>query len=292
MAGDFSHTIQFILLFGSVFVGMVVLEALYWRWRGVTDMYDFRETLTNISSGVAYKLVNGLMVVFVVLTAYDWVAQFGMDIRPSNPWLSMFLLFVLTDFVFWFFHIILHKVRWCWSSHVIHHSSLNFNLSTALRQNVIVDVTGTAMLWWLPLALLGFERESALIAIELNLVYQFFIHTQAIRKLPRWFEAVFNTPSHHRVHHGSNPLQIDRNFGGVLIVWDKMFGTFVSEENAGKIVYGIGPRQPTTLNPIVLSLAEFFAMWRDAWHYKDVRVFWKHPNWIEERRDPSRKGGL
>ncbi|MGB5109778.1 MAG: sterol desaturase family protein [Formosimonas sp.] len=292
MAGNFSHTIQFIMVFGSFFTGMVLLEAWYWRRRGVSGIYDFKESVANISSGVMYKLTNGVAVVFFVLVIYDWVAQFGLGLHWGHSWWMALALFFITDFVFWIFHIILHKVRWCWSSHVIHHSSLNFNLSTALRQNFIVDLTGTAMLWWLPLALLGFDKTAALVAIELNLVYQFFIHTQAVQKMPRWFEAVFNTPSHHRVHHGSNPLQIDRNFGGVLIVWDKIFGTFISEENAGKIVYGIGPRQPTTFNPIVLSLAEFFAMWRDAWHFKDVRVFWKHPNWIEERRDSSRKGGL
>ncbi|WP_141554295.1 sterol desaturase family protein, partial [Tenacibaculum discolor] len=96
--------------------------------------------------------------------------------------------------------------------------------------------------WCLPLALIGFDKMSVVMAIELNLFYQFFIHTEVIRRLPAWYEAIFNTPSHHRVHHGRSPAQIDTNFGGVLIIWDRLFGTFVDERDAGQIVYGISRR--------------------------------------------------
>lgn len=147
-----------------------------------------------------------------------------------------------------------------------------------------MTISGLALLWWLPLALIGFDKMSVVVAIELNLFYQFFIHTEVVGRLPRWFEAVFNTPSHHRVHHGSNPGQLDTNFGGIFIIWDRLFGTFVDKRDAGTIAYGIAQRQPRTLNPLRLNLDEWFAMWRDVWQRKDLRVLWKHPDWVAPSR--------
>jgi sterol desaturase/sphingolipid hydroxylase (fatty acid hydroxylase superfamily) len=281
MPSDFIHALLFIVGFGSIFIGIILLEAWYWRRRGDATKYRLVETLSNMTSGVMYKFTDGLVVALFATIGFDWVWQFGLQYQPSNMIIGGIVLFFVVDFSFWFFHVFMHKVRWGWASHVIHHSSHGYNFSTALRQNFLLDLTGVQFLWWLPVALVGFDKLSVVVAIELNLVYQFFIHTQAIRKLPRWFEFIFNTPSHHRVHHGSNPAQIDRNFGGVLIIWDRIFGTFVSEEDAGEIKYGIGVRQPTTLNPIRLSVDEFVCMWRDVWYYKDVRILWKEPDWVE-----------
>jgi sterol desaturase/sphingolipid hydroxylase (fatty acid hydroxylase superfamily) len=134
----------------------------------------------------------------------------------------------------------------------------------------------------LPAAVVGFSLEQAVVALELNLFFQFFVHTEVVRKLPRWFEFVFNTPSHHRVHHGSNPKQIDTNFAGMLIIWDRLFGTFVDEKDAGEIRYGVDFRPANSLNPFRLVLAEFVSMWRDILHYRDIRILWKHPSWVEE----------
>ena len=142
----------------------------------------------------------------------------------------------------------MHKIRWFWASHVTHHSATHMNFATALRQNFLIDLNFGWVLWWLPIALIGFSKEWTIIAIELNLAYQFFIHTETVRRLGP-VEWVFNTPSHHRVHHGSNPAQIDTNFGGVLIIWDRLFGTFVDERDAGPVKYGLVSRQPITLNP-------------------------------------------
>jgi sterol desaturase/sphingolipid hydroxylase (fatty acid hydroxylase superfamily) len=192
------------------------------------------------------------------------------------------VLFFVTDFLFYILHVVLHKMRYAWCSHITHHSSTRFNLSTALRQNFLFDLSGVAILWCLPLALIGFDKMSAVLAIEMNLFYQFFIHTEVVDRLPAWCEAVFNTPSHHRVHHGSKPDQMETNFGGVLIIWDRFFGTFTDERDAGTISYGITHRQPRTLNPLRLNLDEWFCMWRDVWRYRDLRILWKHPDWVEE----------
>src|SRR3546814_12853394 len=117
------------------------------------------------------------------------------------------------------------------------------NYSTALRQNYLVVLNGGNLLIAVAIALVGFNKTWAIVALELNLLYQFFLHTEAPSVLNR-FGAVLNTPSHHRVHHGANPAQIDRNFGGVLIIWDRLFGTFRAETDASEIVYGVTERQP------------------------------------------------
>jgi sterol desaturase/sphingolipid hydroxylase (fatty acid hydroxylase superfamily) len=180
----------------------------------------------------------------------------------------------------------MHKIRWLWSIHVTHHSSKSLNFSTALRQNFLMDLNFGWAIWWLPLAIVGFDKNSALIAIELSLVYQFFLHTEMVSRLGR-FEKIFNTPSHHRVHHGCKPEQIDTNFGGVLIIWDKLFGTFVDERSVGMVEYGLTERQPTTLNPIRLNLDEFFQMIRDVIQYKDVKILYKSPSYVNKYQNES-----
>lgn len=280
---DILHAVGFLLLAGAVFIGFITAEALYWRKRQRPDAYQLKETLANICTGFMYKMFDGVVVAVFVTRFYDDVLELGLQYTPANKWLGWALLFVATDVLFYGLHKLMHKVRWGWCSHVTHHSSVRFNLSTALRQNFLFDLSGMAILWWLPLALIGFDKTSVVVAIELNLLYQFFIHTQVVGRLPAWYEAVFNTPSHHRVHHGRNAAQIDTNFGGVLIVWDRLFGTFVDERDAGRIDYGISLRQPTTLNPLRLNLDESIAMWRDVWRHKDVRIIWMHPDWVAQR---------
>lgn len=278
---DLLHAIGFIITFGMVFLGIIVAEAFYWHRKGRTDIYDFRETLASITTGAMYKIADGILIAVVITGLYDWVYQFGFQYQPVHGLWSIVLMFFLVDFVFYWYHRAMHNVRWLWAGHVTHHSSTRMNFSTALRQNFLYDLNFGWLIWWLPIALIGFNKDWAIIAIELNLAYQFFIHTETVRRLG-WAEKFLNTPSHHRVHHGSNPAQIDTNFGGVLIIWDKLFGTFVDERDAGEIKYGLTTRQPTTLNPIRLCTDEFFCMLGDVVRHKDIRVLWKGPNWVEK----------
>lgn len=141
-----------------------------------------------------------------------------------------------------------------------------------------MPLNGTLLIQWVPLALIGFNKNWATLAIELQLGFQFFLHTEQYSPLDR-FGAFLNTPSHHRVHHGNSPKQIDTNFGGVLIIWDKLFGTFVREKDAGAIEYGITERQPQTHNPFVLLFHEWRDMLGDLVRYRDLRVLIKGPNW-------------
>jgi sterol desaturase/sphingolipid hydroxylase (fatty acid hydroxylase superfamily) len=172
-------------------------------------------------------------------------------------WVALMLVW---DFAFYWMHRAEHEVRLLWASHVTHHSSEHYNLSTALRQ------TWTPYpehLFLLPLAWLGFEPTMVIATFGLNLVYQFWIHTEAIDRLPRWFEAVLNTPSHHRVHHGSNPRYLDRNYGGVLIVWDRLFGTF--EPETEPVVYGL-TKNIHSFRPLTIAFHEHRAILDDVRH--------------------------
>ena len=279
---DVLHALGFIAIFGALFLSIIVWEAWYLSRQGRNDAYHFKETLANIATGGMYKVVDGIAIALFIQFFYETVREWGLKIDVALNWQSDLLLFIDSDFFYYFYHVAMHKVRWMWAVHVTHHSSKRLNFSTALRQNFLLDLNFGWVLWWIPLALIGFDKNWTIIAIEASLAYQFFLHTEVIRRLGP-LEWVLNTPSHHRVHHGCKPDQIDRNFGGVLIIWDRLFGTFVDERDVSRLEYGLTSRQPTTLNPLRLNLDEFFQMWRDVWHYRDLAIFWRRPDYVESR---------
>jgi sterol desaturase/sphingolipid hydroxylase (fatty acid hydroxylase superfamily) len=163
-------------------------------------------------------------------------------------------------------------VRWFWASHVIHHSSQHYNLSTALRQTW-TGFFSLSFLFRCPLFLLGFHPGLVFFCGGLNLIYQFFIHTEAVGRLPRWVEAVMNTPSHHRVHHGTNPAYLDRNYAGVFIIWDRLFGSFVAEDAAEPARYGI-VRNLASFNPLWVATHEWVGIARDLLAARSVQAAW------------------
>jgi len=190
-------------------------------------------------------------------------------------WWAWIAAFVLDDFLYYWSHRWAHTVRWFWADHVVHHSSQHYNLTTALRQPWFGVFTLKFMWLGSLLALVGFHPAMIGFVSGLNLIYQFWIHTEVIKKCPPWFEAVMNTPSHHRVHHGINARYLDRNYAGVFIVWDKMFGTFQPELDDEDIRYGV-VKNLGTYNPLKISLHEWFSIindmrragnWRDAMMY-------------------------
>lgn len=280
---DVLRAAAFIIGFGAVFVSFMMIEAFVCVKTGRSDNYDFKETLANLVTGASYKITDGIAITLFITVCYDYVAQFGLQLNPELTVLSVLATIIATDFFMYWYHLVQHKIRWFWVIHVTHHSSSNMNLSTALRQNFIGAVNGGWVFLWLPLALIGFDKNWALIAIEANLIYQFFQHSEVF-DAPKWFGKVFNTPSHHRVHHGSNPDQIDRNFGGVLIIWDKLFGTFQAEETAGEIKYGVARMPEKKYNPFYLQTYELVAMLKDLAKYKDPRILWMPPEWVERRK--------
>ena len=241
------------------FVALILLE-LFWIWRkGRGGRYEARDALTSLLMG-AGNVAAGILLGFVTWNFLVWLWQFRLFDPGTGLWVVA-ACFVLDDLRYYWVHRLGHRVRWVWASHVNHHSSQHYNLTTALRQTW----TGTftfMMVLRAPLVLLGFHPAMILFVGGLNLIYQFWIHTEAIGRMPRWFEAVMNTPSHHRVHHGRNPKYLDANYAGVFIIWDRLFGTFVPEDDAEPVEYGL-VRNLGTFNPLRVAFHEWIALFRD-----------------------------
>ena len=242
----------FILL---VFVEMVVARLRDRR------RYCPRDTLTSLGLGLG-STVAGLLSGGLVFALAVWVHQFRLLDVPW-VWWAFVLCFVLDDFAYYVFHRSAHRVRWFWASHVIHHSSQHYNLSTALRQTW-TGFFSLAFLFRLPLFLIGFPPAMVFFCVGINLIYQFWIHTEMVGRMPRWFEAVMNTPSHHRVHHAVNPRYLDRNYAGVFIVWDRLFGSFEPERADDPPRYGI-VRQLGSFNILWAAFHEWVGIARDLW---------------------------
>ncbi|MDP9134529.1 MAG: sterol desaturase family protein, partial [Actinomycetota bacterium] len=217
------------------FVLLLVVEAISFRHYHEDDLvgYEPRDTRTSLTMGVGNVVVNVAwkLVVVVVYAALYELTPFRM---PEDAWWAWVLLFLADDLAYYWFHRVSHVSRVFWASHVVHHSSEHYNLSTALRQTW---VPMTYLPFWLPLLLVGFPPWMVLLAQSWSLIYQFGLHTERIGRLPRLLEAVLNTPSHHRVHHGANEQYLDRNYGGILIVWDRLFGSFIPESE--RVRYGL-----------------------------------------------------
>lgn len=248
------------------FVALIALE-IAWAWKRAPRSYEWRDTAVSLGFGLG-SAVAGILFGGIVAALSLWLYQFRL-LDIGWAWWAWPICFVLDDLAYYWVHRAGHRIRWFWASHVNHHSSQHYNLSTALRQSWTGFFAGS-FLFKLPLVLLGFHPAMVAICAGFNLVYQFWIHTEAIRRMPRWFEAVMNTPSHHRVHHATNPRYLDRNYAGVFIVWDKLFGTFEAERDDERIRYGI-VRQLGSFNLIWAVFHEWHGMLADAW-----RAPWRH----------------
>jgi sterol desaturase/sphingolipid hydroxylase (fatty acid hydroxylase superfamily) len=238
--------------------------------------YELRDTRTSLTMGIGNVVVNvGWKAVVVVI--YAALYELTPLRIPTGAWWAWVLLFFADDLAYYWFHRVSHVSRLFWASHVVHHSSRHFNLSTALRQTW---VPMTYLPFWLPLLLLGFPPWMVLLAQSWNLIYQFWIHTERVGRLPAPLEFVLNTPSHHRVHHGANEQYLDRNYGGILIVWDRLFGTFAGERE--RVRYGL-TKNLETFNPVHVAFHEYASLWRDLraeprWSNR-VQILLRGPGW-------------
>jgi alkylglycerol monooxygenase len=216
-----------------LFAALIAIEAHIARWRGSDEFAEPIDTATNIALGfgsVAFSFVFGLGTGLIYIALYD-VAPFKF---PADAWWTWATLFFVDDFVYYWFHRISHESRFFWNFHVVHHSSEHFNLSVAGRQSWF---SGTVhWLFYAPIMLLGFAPWMFALMHGLNLIYQFWVHTKFVNRLG-FLEYFMNTPSHHRVHHGVNEQYLDKNYAGALIIWDRLFGTFVEESEEPR--YGI-----------------------------------------------------
>lgn len=236
--------------------GLSIGLELWLMRRGGRVAYEPRDAAASLTMGLGNFLL-GLAMAGVVLGALTWLHRFAL-FEIGYPWWAFVAIFVADDFCYYWFHRLSHEWRIWWAAHVNHHSSQHYNFSTALRQTW----TGTlALTWipWLPLAVIGFPPDLIIFQMGVSLVYQFWIHTEAVDRLPPVLEAIFNTPSHHRVHHATNPRYLDANYGGILIVWDRLFGSFVPEDRAEPCRYGI-VKNLGTFNPLKIAFHEWLAL--------------------------------
>lgn len=237
---------------------MIELVAVrYWHRKGE---FETRDALTSLLMGTG-NVVAGLLLGFVSVTALLWVWQFRFFDLGLHWWVFV-AAFIFDDLRYYWYHRIAHRVRWVWAEHVNHHSSQHYNLTTALRQSWTGQITGMFILQ-VPLVLLGFHPAVIAFVYGFNLIYQFWIHTEAIGKMWKPVELIFNTPSHHRVHHATNPRYLDANFAGTLIIWDRLFGTFVEELPEDMPRYGI-VRNIGTFNPVRVAFHEWVGMLKDV----------------------------
>ncbi|MEH6828842.1 sterol desaturase family protein [Parasphingorhabdus sp.] len=261
----------------------IVGETIANHFRSEKGIGDWKDNLVSIFTGLVSALTNGVGAAITV-GALFWVAQYQLFVIPLTL-ASLILCFVLDDLRYYWHHRVAHRCRWVWAMHVTHHSSTQYNFSVSLRQGWTKHFTGT-MMFKLPLVLIGFDPVVVLFCGFLNPTYQFFLHTELVNKMPRWFEAIFNTPSHHRVHHGRNPQYLDANYAGTLIIWDKMFGTFVAEDAADRPDYGL-VKNLETLNPLTIIFHEYWGIAQDVFSrgpnlWQRILYIFAPPGWSHD----------
>jgi sterol desaturase/sphingolipid hydroxylase (fatty acid hydroxylase superfamily) len=265
----------------STFAIFIFSEWLYWRRREVKK-FDAKDSLTNYGLVIMQFWVGVAGKALFIITVLEWIRLHGLQIVPSGWWAGI-LLFLGVDVGYYWFHRASHRVRVLWAIHESHHSSELMNFSVALRQPPLEPLVDWP--FFIVLAWLGFSAKAILTMYAFNLFYQFFIHTELIDKLPRWIEWWLNTPSHHRAHHGTNPEYIDKNYAGVLIIWDRLFGSFVEER--APVKYGV-------LHPVNSNNVFYvgFHLWREI--LRDVltpssllvklRHIFAPPDWVANYR--------
>ena len=269
------------------FVLFLVLEIVSFRHVHDDDDlvgYESKDTATSLTMGLTSVIV-GAVWGLAAIAIYAGIYTVSPWHLPTNQWWTYALLFLADDLAFYWYHRVGHEVRVFWAAHVVHHSSQHFNLSTALRQPI---VPMTALPFWAPGALF-FPPWMIFGMQSVSLIYQFGLHTERIGRLWAPIEFLFNTPSHHRVHHGAQQQYLDRNYGGILIIWDRLFGTFEREDEP--VRYGL-TKNVGSFNPVTVATHEFADILRDVAHsdsWKERLSFaFRGPGWSYDRHAERR----
>ena len=275
--GSFDSSIIITLAVPAFFV-LIFIELAYGLVAGKNN-YRLNDSFTSISLGLISRYIP-LLGLGLQGAAFAYVAQYyNLKLfSASSLWVWIFAFF-LYDFCYYWMHRLHHEVKVLWATHVVHHHGEEFNLSTALRQ------TSTGFLWkwifYLPIFIVGIPPEVFVTVAGINLVYQFWVHTEHIPKLG-WYEYVFVSPSNHRIHHAQNKHYVDANYGGVFILWDRLFGTYKEELDELKPIYGTA-KPLRSWNPFKANLDIFAEMIKDSTRTKSIkdkiRVWFSRPNW-------------
>lgn len=267
------------------FILLLVIE-IFISHRLNKEVYQWKDASASLTMGIVSAGINFFMK-GIAFGVYSILYEYRL-FEIGWAWWAWVLIFIADDFTFYWHHRLSHEVRILWAAHVNHHSSQYYTLATALRQSWAELFY--KYIWWLWLPLMGFHPIMILMMMSVSLIYQFWPHTEFIHKLPAWFEYIFNTPSHHRVHHASNVRYLDRNHGGILIIWDRLFGTFSAEVDSEKPIYGI-TTNIDTYNPFKIATHEFLAIWQDVksakgWGNKIKYIFYP-PGWSADGKDQT-----
>jgi alkylglycerol monooxygenase len=268
-----------IVLSIPIFFILIGIELLVERFTH-KDLYRLPDSIANLSCGITSQL-SGLFLKIFAVGIYQVLFENFAFVELERTWLYWVALVLLVDLAYYWAHRKSHEINLFWGGHVVHHQSEEYNLSVALRQSSL------QVIWTfgfsLPIAFLGFRTEDFVLISAFNTLYQFWIHTETIGKFPRWIEFVFNTPSHHRVHHGRDPKYIDKNHAGSLIIWDRMFGTFQEEEE--KPTYGI-TKPINSWNAVWANVNHYAEMSHDLKqipHWGDrIKYLFKKPGWLPD----------
>jgi len=258
--------INYIALAVPFFFVLIGIELWVARRRKRTDIYRVTDAINDLSCGITQQMVV-LFASSTVIGVYVWGYEHRLVTWENKvaPWV---IAFFGVDFLFYWWHRFSHENNFLWAGHVVHHQSEDYNLAVALRQAVATSFTTVP--FYLTLSFLGVPPLIVAAQVSFSTLYQFWIHTQLIKKLPRVIEFVFNTPSHHRVHHAINPEYLDKNYGAILILWDRIFGTY-EDENA-EAVYGI-----------TRPLASFDPLWAQLHYWVElVQLTWQAPRWRDK----------
>lgn len=277
---------KILLIAMPAFLLLVLFEKWY-GWRKGQDTVRNLDMISSLSSGVT-NVTKDVLGLSIALISYEWLVSKVALTHIGTTWLTYVIVFIVLDFSGYVVHALDHKINFFWNSHIIHHSSEEFNLACALRQSVSVFIRLFIILL-LPAALLDIDPQVIAIVAPLHLFAQFWYHTRHINKMG-FLEKIIVTPSHHRVHHALNKEYIDKNYGQIFIVWDKLFGTFQEELKEVPAVYGI-TRPVRTWNPIRINFQHMGLLFKDAWRTKNwkdkFRVWFMPTGWrpadVEQR---------
>ena len=273
-------------LIAALLAFSVVLALVEFCWELYTKKMT-KDRLKEMGASVWVFLFNTLTekiggVLYFI--SFVWLAQFIPWHIPVNIWTALACL-IFIDFLYYWEHRLEHEIRILWGYHSIHHSSPIYNYTTALRVSFFDNFI--TWIFYLPAIAIGFHPIIVILSVALMLMYQFWLHTELIRKMG-WFGKIFNTPSHHRVHHGSDEIYLDKNYGGIFIIWDKLFGTFQKEEQ--KPTYGL-TTQIETVHPVKVHLFEFQNMVRDLKKAKGLKeatgYLLNKPGWAPEEKQQN-----
>lgn len=283
---------QLLIYAFPVFILFLALE-FYYDKREQSQLYSTADLWRSLGLGILSLLAELLpkILFFAIFFTIYKADVFGLNaFMQRNTWWVWLVLILADDFSYYWFHRFNHEVRFFWAGHVPHHSSQYYNLGTALRQGVGERLYKYCYYLWLPL--LGLDPVMIFMMMSIGLIYQYWIHTETIRRLPTWFAYVFNTPSHHRVHHATQLRYLDKNHGGIFIIWDRIFGTFQAELDSDKPIYGL-TTNVTDQHLMHLATHEYRAIWRDLKSTNRWSDRWKYmfyaPGWTHQGIDQRTK---